>query len=110
MNENIKKDIDNIVWCIPFKSVRDKIRNIYYGINNRINSLDNTINGRIGALDNAIWNHIYINKNTYILNNMNFTIEEKKLFLEMQLSKHFGYRFNLDNPKTMSEKIHWTIL
>ena len=110
MNENIKKDIDNIVWWIPFKSVRDKIRNIYYDINSRINSLDNTMNSRIGALDNAIWNHICTNKSTYILNNMNLSVEEKKLFLEMQLSKHFGYQLNLDNPKTMSEKIHWTIL
>ena len=34
-----KSDIDAIVWWIPFRSLRNAIRNIYYEYFNRINEI-----------------------------------------------------------------------
>ena len=44
MLTNLTKDIDNIVWWIPFKKLRNSIRNIlYYNLNYKLNNICNNI-------------------------------------------------------------------
>ena len=76
-----KSDIDAIVWWIPFKSLRNAVRNLLI---NRINHIDN----RINHIDNRI-NHIEIDDLlTYMKNtnniNINYLFSLKKELVELK--------------------------
>ncbi|WP_157153334.1 glycosyltransferase family 2 protein [Brachyspira murdochii] len=58
MDEKIIKDIDNIVWWIPFKKLRNSLRNYLLKINNNINILNDNLN-------------ILYNKTNYMINIQN---------------------------------------
>ena len=80
-----KSDIDAIVWWIPFKSLRNAVRNLLI---NRINHIDNRIN------------HIEIDDLlTYMKNtnniNINYLFSLKKELVELRKSrkKQKGYLY-----------------
>lgn len=118
----IKKIIDDIVWWIPIKKLRNQIRNLLLDLCSKIEAFNeyielannerNTINNRITHLELQQSQDI-IFKNTsvrdlylrYIINNLDF--EHRKWFIIKQASLHLGYTVNLDNPKTFNEKINW---
>ena len=60
-NKPPKSDIDAIVWWIPFKNLRNAIRNIYYEYKNSFNEINHEnklrqefLNGRIDEIENHI--------------------------------------------------------
>ena len=52
-NKPQKSDIDTIVWCIPIKSLRDSIRNIYYEYKNNLNQSNSRINNLYPFIENG---------------------------------------------------------
>ena len=59
MDEKLKKDINNIVWWIPFKKLRNSIRNYLLEINSiniKLNHIENNINNKLNHMENNINN------------------------------------------------------
>lgn len=110
----MSKELDTLLWWIPFKKVREKIRNIYYDMDNKINNLNNNINylnDRINNLENYK-NWLLEDKEfkdrfiRYLIYNSDMEYKTKKWVIE-RTSNWLGYFINIDNPKTFNEKIHW---
>lgn len=49
MDKNIEKIINDIVWWIPFKKLRNNIRNILFDIYNKIDFFNNFISNNIDS-------------------------------------------------------------
>ena len=71
-DKDIKKTIDNIVWWIPNRKLRDFIREIYYKIENNDKSIKD-INNYIENINNSI-SQISIGNNK-ILEDINFQLD-----------------------------------
>ena len=124
-----KKVIDNIVWWIPIKKLRNQFRNILLDLYNKISDLyskidafneymalcnndRNILNNRVSNLESQQSADIVF-KNTrirdlylrYMINTLDF--EHKKWFIIKEASFHLRYTINLDNPRTLNEKINW---
>ena len=97
-----KSDIDAIVWWIPFKNLRNAIRNIYYEYknninqsnNSRINNLYSDMHRRFDDLYPFMWDRFGT-----IQNNFN---EQKK---ELLISRNLNYQSLLENKKLYFENI-----
>ncbi|CCG56886.1 ABC transporter [Brachyspira pilosicoli WesB] len=59
MDKNIEKIINDIVWWIPFKKLRNNIRNILFDIYNKIDFLNNFISNNIDSKINNNYNILY---------------------------------------------------
>ena len=52
-NKPEKSDIDTIVWWIPFKNLRNAIRNIYYEYKNNLNQSNSRIDNLYPFIENG---------------------------------------------------------
>ena len=97
------KELNSLLWWVPFKSVRDKIRNIYYDMNNRINNLE--YNNNILMQDKVFKDRII----KYILYDTSYfdDYKIKRYFIELNAYQTLNYFPNLDKPRTLNEKINW---
>ena len=89
-DKDIKKTIDNIVWWIPNRKLRDFIREIYYKIENNDKSIKD-INNYIENINNSI-SQISIGNNK-ILEDINFQLDRITPkanidFVEIHLAEH----------------------
>ncbi|MEI0550863.1 FkbM family methyltransferase [Brachyspira intermedia] len=50
--------IDQIVWWIPNKKLRNSVRNIYYNLNAKIDNIDNTLTFKIDNITNSLTSKI----------------------------------------------------
>ena len=98
----MNKELDSLLWWIPFKNVRHKIRNIYNNLQNKIDYLE--YNNKILLEDKIFKDRISI-YNLFTSNNVNY--QQKRWHLEDMISKGLGYFINLDNPRSLNEKINW---
>ena len=81
----IKSYIDAIVWCIPFKNLRNAIRNIYYEYKNSFNQ----INQKHQTIENIFLEYYIQNNKNNIAKNYNEFIE--KLFNYKTMYRAVGY-------------------
>lgn len=108
-NNFMIEEFNKILWWIPSKKIRDRIRNIY---NNKISKLEE-LNQRINNLEylNSVLFDDKIIKDRILAYNMhtsNFSSYKiQKWHLEDIASKALGYFINLDNPRSLNEKINW---
>lgn len=110
-----KKTIDNIVWWIPIKKLRNQVRNLILDIYSNIEKLNKdtySLHNRIAFLEGHLSNDIIFRHSNirdlylrYIVNNADF--EHKKWFVVKEAYFYLGYILNIDNPKTFNEKINW---
>lgn len=109
------KTIDNIVWWIPIKKLRNQVRNLILDIYSNIEKLNKdtySLHNRTAFLEGHLSNDIIFRHSNirdlylrYIVNNSDF--EHRKWFVVKEAYFYLGYVVNLDNPKTMNEKINW---
>ncbi|MEI0550860.1 4Fe-4S cluster-binding domain-containing protein [Brachyspira intermedia] len=64
-----KPYIDQIVWWIPNKNLRDKIRNLYYSLHAKIDETNNSLNTKIDETNHNLNMKINDILNTYIYSN-----------------------------------------
>ena len=108
-NNFMIEELNKILWWIPSKKIRDSIRNIY---NNKTSKLQE-LNQRINNLEYL--NSILFNDKTtkdrilaYSMHTSNLSSYKiQKWHLEDIASKALGYFINLDNPRSLNEKINW---
>ena len=84
MNDEIKKAIDNIVWWIPNRKLRDNIRTILHGI----------INNNTNNIENNLYSIRQLISNNYVMN----LLKEDRYKDEKRLEK-FGYRVFSQNDE-----------
>ena len=96
-----KSDIDAIVWWIPFKNLRNAIRNIYYEYKNnlnqancRIDNLYSDMHRRFDDLYPFMWDRFWT-----LQNNFN---EQKK---ELLISRNLNYQSHCEDKKLYFEHI-----
>ena len=96
-----KSDIDAIVWWIPFKNLRNAIRNIYYEYKNnlnqangRIDNLYSNMHRRFDDLYPFMWDRFWT-----LQNNFN---EQKK---ELLISRNLNYQSHCEDKKLYFENI-----
>ena len=96
-----KSDIDAIVWWIPFKNLRNAIRNIYYEYKNNLNQANGRIDNlysdmhrRFDDLYSFMWDRFLT-----IENNFN---EQKK---ELLISRNLNYQSLLEDKRIYFENI-----
>ena len=93
MDEKLKKDINNIVWWIPFKKLRNSIRNYLLEINSiniKLNHIENNINNKLNHMENDI--NIKLN---YIENDIN----DKSNHIENDINNKLNHMKNDINIK-----------
>ncbi|MEI0799469.1 ATP-grasp fold amidoligase family protein [Brachyspira intermedia] len=108
-NNFMIEELNKILWWIPSKKIRDSIRNIY---NNKTSKLEE-LNQRINNLEYL--NSVLFNDKTtkdrilaYSMHTSNLSSYKiQKWHLEDIASKALGYFINLDNPRSLNEKINW---
>ncbi|WP_232473641.1 hypothetical protein [Brachyspira murdochii] len=83
MNYRIEKNIDNIVWWIPFKKLRNSVREYLLEINNLNNKLEQ-INNKINIVEGNISNN-YLDLYTKI---KRLTPQPYIDFVEIHLAEH----------------------
>ena len=116
MKEELKKDIDNIIWWIPFKSLRNNIRHMLYIImnntenimNNTENIMNNTENNSKGIeLSIYVNNYLsdidneFINKLEKLIYNLDEDSKRTVFYFFNRIIKF--YKYNDDNLKYMNE-------
>ncbi|MEI0496753.1 hypothetical protein R4J09_15295, partial [Brachyspira intermedia] len=82
----MSKELDELLWWIPFRKIREKIRNIYYDMNNKINTLNDKIN--------------YLEWNNHLL------LEDKEFkdrFIRYVMCTQMDHRMK----RWLMERIHW---
>ena len=100
--KSTKSDIDAIVWWIPFKNLRNAIRNIYYEYKNnlnqangRIDNLYSNMHRRFDDLYPFMWDRFWT-----LQNNFN---EQKK---ELLISRNLNYQSHC-NPSSLARDLKY---
>ncbi|AEM22079.1 glycosyltransferase [Brachyspira intermedia PWS/A] len=97
MYENIKKDIDNVVWWIPFKKLRNSLKNYLLQISdlsskisnldNKLNNLDNKLNNLDNRIPNIVENDLnYIKEKIGYADIRTYNIDIRTINMEKQIN------------------------
>ncbi|WP_455145959.1 FkbM family methyltransferase [Brachyspira pilosicoli] len=92
-----KKVIDNIVWWIPFKKLRNAIRNYIVEKNNLNDELKKIIyhnNQLLYSINNTLYNSIFISSNQFV----NDLLKDKRYEDKKRLER-FGYKVYSQNDE-----------
>ena len=73
-NKPQKSDIDTIVWWIPFKNLRNAIRNIYYEYKNNLNQSNSRIDNLYPFIENGYLDIYkrFDNSHTFLVDRFNY--------------------------------------
>ena len=110
----MSKELDSLLWWIPFKKVREKIRHIYYDNQNQINFLKKKIEDLEKnniALLNKISNLSKSNteKNVLFDKRVKYLESHDKIFTQDKSFKDKFFRYTLYNSNIPHKKKRWFI-
>ena len=80
INDDITKIINDLVWWIPFKKLRNNVRGIIFYLIDKLYSLEEVVNKTNNYLDYVNHDINNINNNINIINNIDNDINDLKLF------------------------------
>ena len=114
INDDITKIINDIVWWIPFKKLRnlvkyyfinlyninnntDDITNIIININNNISNLNNNIINNINSINSCMLNinHYVHNMHEFLINEINYT----NILNDPKRLENYGYKVYSQNDE-----------